>query len=283
LKIEDEIAELMDKAKSFLPDDLKYTRNNGQSSYKEFDERIDKLKSIVHWIEKMDEDKEKAEMDEKNLETLRQLYQLWMILKRFTMGYLIRHKINKECMSPYIYVMAPYNYCFGCKIWKFDNEMTQKCFYDPLVCKKCSSEIYHLNNRLYLKFDPKKKMVPVLTLITDKTELHKERPTGEDFVKDRVIQIGSVIKSLLDTLDNDPNWRFPKDIKVEDLNIKKPEEFQEKAEEDDVFETPPVDAPPPIPVEPSTVVVEDYDSDEDFEDKLVPDDWEEAYTQNTIP
>jgi len=238
LKIEDMLPKFMDQIN--VPAELKFDSSLNLTSYEEFSARIEKIHEYLdHYEKSLAEQKEDDDSDDgmKEYEAWQNLDQLFEIVKRFGNGYLLRHPTGGKDKPPtdYMFLMAPYNYCFGCKIFRMETELTQDTFYDPLKCCKCDQEIYHLNNSLHFKFDPKKKMIPVLTRSKTDTPPVGDGPTRSDRDSSWVVDIDVVLKGILDYLDEFPDHVFPDDVKLNDFYFVHPskEEVNDGSSSDD--------------------------------------------------
>ena len=224
--------------------------HNILTSQQEFQEILKVMQSIELWINRIEFSKE-PEPDDKIFPLLRYAHQVMAIYHTFEEGYIIRkHPKSKK----YIFIMQPYNYCYGCRMFKIETDLTHKNgFFTPVICSKCKSEIYHLNKSLFFKWNAKEKL-PYLALSTNTTsEEVTHGPKPDDFANLDVLDFDTFKDALIDKFDEDTKYTIPNDLKLTDLNITPtiPDKFI------------PVITPthPPIPVAPSHTQEDTYSTD----------------------
>tara|TARA_R100001163_G_C5064790_1_gene202487 strand:- start:677 stop:2974 length:2298 start_codon:yes stop_codon:yes gene_type:complete len=236
LEIERELDDIISRMSKSIPLKNRYKRDpSTQTSMELFDEKLDYVKKYINYYTKFfssdldsNDDKELEIPDQRDLFKLTQWY---LILKRIASGLLIRYPKRgrdiepekykeKDMIKEYVFVMAPYNWCNKCQIFKFDEDVDFKNLYNPLKCKQCGYLIYHLNNQLYFKFDNKDKskfMIPILDRIPAGKIPDENYPPQEAVDNKWIISAFDVMKVVLNKLDKDPNYIFEKSIKLSDL------------------------------------------------------------------
>jgi hypothetical protein len=252
IKIYDMMNNALNVMKKIIPEKYQIKEENGpddRSVKEETDLILNKMELINKWINDIEYNKEDSP-DDDYIELVRYVYQLIRIFRRIESGVIFRNpKKSKESTQfnkndTYYYVMQPYNYCYDCKEFKMEPELTNKNgFFSPVICGKCKTEIYHLNKKLLFKWNDKEKL-PYL-------EEHNDVTVKDVGFKDINFENGDVIEmkefktALFKKMDTDKTYINSPTIKMSDLDIT-------------ITPTPPTIPTAPIIPPPPSVVTKTY-------------------------
>jgi hypothetical protein len=216
IKLHDMMFKMLEEIEPIMPSNFKYVMaHNIYSNKMEFEEVIKGIYMVEKWIHKIEFNKA-TEPAAKDMPLIRYAYQLISIYQRLSSGLIIR---KNQKSKQYVYVMQPYNYCYGCKIFKMEPELTFKDgFYSPVICKDCKTEIYHLNKELHFKWDDKEKL-PYLVRTMGNPNLVTDGPKADNFMNGDVVSIEAFMTAIANKLDDDNKYVIPQNLKFIDLNI----------------------------------------------------------------
>jgi hypothetical protein len=237
-KMYDMMNDALNNMKSIIPIEYQYNLNNSNNSDDSNDSDnsdnrpksyldeisliMKKMKMVNKWISDIENNKATSP-DDADIEKVRHLYQLIRIYGRIEKGLIFRSpKQSKEGKQfnnndTYYYVMQPYNYCYDCKEFRMEPELTNKNgFFSPLICGKCKTEIYHLNKKLIFKWNDKEKL-PYLeenNEYTIKDLGFKETNYENGDCIDMLVFQTALFKKM-----DDEKFTLPPNLKLSDLDI----------------------------------------------------------------
>ncbi|MEX0597381.1 MAG: hypothetical protein WD512_12880 [Candidatus Paceibacterota bacterium] len=229
IKLYDMMNDTLNKMKNIIPEKYQYqyqkNEENGPEGLtvkEETDLILSKMELINKWINDIEHNR--VESPDDGIELVRYVYQLIRIYRRMDSVVIFRNpKKSKESTQfdkndTYYCVMQPYNYCYHCKEFKMELELTNKNgFFSPVICGKCKTEIYHLNKKLLFKWNDKEKL-PYLEEHNDVTV----KDTGFkniNFENGDVIDMQEFKTAIFNKMEIDPTFISSPTIKMSDLNI----------------------------------------------------------------